>query len=257
MSQNLNTQLCSRVPRGAVMPRKQSALTLVELLVIVAIIGVVIALLLPNVRTGREAARRNQCTNNLKQIALAIENYEKAHGALPPACTTDADGKPLHSWRTLILPYLEQQSLYDSIDLTKPWNDPANAEALKTSVSAYQCPSTTKGDNRTTYLAVLTPTSCFRAVETRSLSEITDRASETMMLIEVNSEHAVPWISPADADENLVLGLGEPKSKTPHPNGMNALFVNGSVQFLSSQIPADVRRAMISIAGNEKMDGEN
>jgi prepilin-type processing-associated H-X9-DG protein len=234
---------------------KRIALTLVELLVIIAIIGVLVALLLPSVRTGREAARRNQCQNNLKQIAIALKRYEKANGALPPAYTTDADGKPLHSWRTLILPYIEEQALYESIDLTKPWDDVANAEAARTSVFTYQCSSTTDDDNRTTYLAVVSPTSCFRAAEPRSVSEITDRASETLMVIEVDSEHADPWMSPEDAHETLVLGLGGPKSRTPHPAGMNAAFVDGHVQFLSFEMPADVRRAMISIAGNESLDG--
>ena len=72
--------------------------------------------------------------NNLKQIALALLNYEQAHHALPPAYTVDAQGRPLHSWRTLILPYLDQESLYQTIDLSKPWNDPANAKALETSL---------------------------------------------------------------------------------------------------------------------------
>ena len=99
-----------------------------------AIIGgvlITVAMLLPAMRTAGPAARRAQCVNNLKQIALALFNYESAYNALPPAYTVDAEGKPLHSWRTLILPYLEKQSLYDSIDLSKPWNDPANAEALQ------------------------------------------------------------------------------------------------------------------------------
>jgi prepilin-type processing-associated H-X9-DG protein len=255
MDQNLDKYRHFGDFHNATRQRKASALTLVELLVIIAIIVVVVAMLLPNVRTGREAARRNQCTNNLRQIATALQNYEKVNGALPPAYTTDADGKPLHSWRTLILPFLEEQTLYESIDLAKPWDDPANAKALNTIVSAYQCPSAGIEDSRTTYLAVVTPTSCFRAAEPRSLSEIDDRASETMMVIEVDAEHAVPWMSPADADEDLVLGLGGPKSKTPHPDGMHAAFVDGHVQFLNFEVPADVRRAMISIAGNEGMDG--
>ena len=80
--------------------------------------------------------------SNLHQISIALQLYAAAHGGLPPAYTTDADGKPLHSWRTLILPYLEHQQLYESIDLAKPWDDPANAEACKAALSVYQCPST-------------------------------------------------------------------------------------------------------------------
>jgi type II secretory pathway pseudopilin PulG len=242
-----------RVVSSPTKQRNHPALTLVELLVVVAIIGVVVALLLPARRTGREAARRNQCLSNLKRIANALKNYEKAHGALPPAYTTDTNGKPLHSWRTLILPYMEEQRLYESIDLTKPWDDPANAEAFKSSVLAYQCPSADIEDNFTTYLAVVTPNSCFRATEPRNLSEITDGDRETLMVIEVSAEHAVPWMAPSDADEKAVLGIGAPKTRSPHPNGMQAAFVDDHVEFISDEVPAAQRRALISIAGNDKL----
>ncbi len=101
-----------------------------EVLVILGIIAVLIALPLPS--TSHCSARvMNQasCMNNLKQIALALRTYEQAYKAFPPAYTVDAEGRPLHSWRTLILPFIEQDSLYRTIDLSKPWNDPANAKA--------------------------------------------------------------------------------------------------------------------------------
>ncbi len=114
---------------------------------VLAVVGigvVLVALMLPAVRRcAGEAARRSQCKNNLKQIALALHNYEAHYHALPPAYTVDGDGKPLHSWRTLILPYVDQQSLYSRIDLSKPWDDPANAEALTANVAnSLHCPST-------------------------------------------------------------------------------------------------------------------
>src|SRR5688500_14949385 len=114
---------------------------LVELLVVVGLIGLLIACLLPNVRSSREAARRMSCANNLHQIALALHNYEDEFGCLPPAYTVDAAGKPLHSWRTLILPFAEQKVLYEKIDLAKPWDDPANQAAYEMNLSMYQCPS--------------------------------------------------------------------------------------------------------------------
>jgi prepilin-type processing-associated H-X9-DG protein len=237
--------------------KKNPVLTVLKILAVLGIIGIVIAMMLPAVRAPREAARRNQCMSNLKQIALALKLYAEVHHALPPAYTTDADGKPLHSWRTLILPFMEEQQLYKSIDLTKPWDDPVNAEAFKTSVSTYQCPSAfSDPDNRTIYLAVLTPNSCFRAAEPRSLSDITDDASQTLMVIEVYEEHAVPWMSPVDADEKVALGIAGPKSRTAHPGGGNAAFVDGSVRFLKDDMPATQCLAMISIAGNDKAAAE-
>ena len=115
---------------------------------------------------------RTRARNRLKDIARALLLYEHDHHALPPAYTTDANGNRLHSWRTLILPYLDERpspddpssftAFYKSIDLTKPWDDPVNARACRDIVASYSCPaSTVPHDNKTTYLAILTPNSCF------------------------------------------------------------------------------------------------
>ncbi len=225
-------------------------------LAVLAILGLLFCLLLPVMRTAWPAAYRNQCTSNLKQIAVALQNYEQIYHALPPAYTTDSDGKPLHSWRTLILPFLEEQQLYKSIDLTKPWDDPANADACKTRVAAYRCPSASIPNNRTTYLAVVAPDGCIRPTGPRNLSDITDGTRTTLLLIEVDSQHAVPWMSPVDADEGLVMSLG-PNSPLTHAGGFTVAFVDGHVAFLSADTLPAQRRALISIAGADKavLDG--
>ncbi len=105
-------------------------ITLVEALVVIAIIGILVGLLLPATRAARPAARRMQCSNNFKQLGLAMHNYAADYKCLPPAYTVDAQGNRLHSWRTLLLPYLEENELYKKIDLSKPWNDPDNLAAF-------------------------------------------------------------------------------------------------------------------------------
>src|SRR3712207_5611277 len=124
--------------------RKPRAFTLVELLVVIAIIGVLVALLLPAVQAAREAARRNQCLNNMKQQALAVLNYESAKKVLPPSHTRTPD----HHIYAFLLPYFEQGSLAAQFDLKKNWWDdtPAgspttNARLAKTQISTLQCPS--------------------------------------------------------------------------------------------------------------------
>jgi prepilin-type processing-associated H-X9-DG protein len=191
----------------------------------------------------------------LKQIALALHNYEQDQNAFPPAYTVDADGRPLHSWRTLILPYLEQEALYQTIDLSKPWNDPANARALETSLLVFHCPGSVGPANTTTYLANVAPGGCLRPREPRRLAEITDAHDATLMVIEAGEENAVPWMAPVDAGEALVLSLG-PDTKLDHEGGMNACFVDGSVHFLRANTPARVRRAVISIAGGDEVARE-
>jgi type II secretory pathway pseudopilin PulG len=223
---------------------------LVQLLMLVSIVGILVALLLPAVRSSPEAARRVQCANNLKQIALALQNYESVYHSLPPAYTVDSDGRPLHSWRTLILPYLEQKSLYERIDLSKPWNDPANKEAYETELSVYQCPSAVCPPSHTAYLAVVAPNGCFRPTEPRKLSEITDDPRLTLMVLEVDSEHGVHWMSPTDASEQRILNLGT-AARLPHPGGAPAVCVDGQVLFLGSGLKVATLRALISIDGRD------
>ena len=184
------------VGESATRKRGSPTRTLLKWFGVLGVIAIAVALFLPSIRTAREPARRMQCANNLKQIGLALCNYEHEYHALPPAYTVDAEGKPLHSWRTLILPYLEQKALYDTIDLSKPWNDPANKRAYDITVPAYRCPSTNCPPGHTTYLAVVAPGSCLRPAEPRKLSEITDKHSLTLIVLEVDPEHSVHWMSP-------------------------------------------------------------
>ena len=225
--------------------------TLFELLAVLIIVAILIALLWPATRSARPAGRRSQCKNNLKQIALALHNYHDTYGALPPAYTMDGDGRPLHSWRTLILPYLEQQRLYETIDLSKPWDDLANAEARKAEVSVYRCPEAIGPAGTTTYLAVVASDGCFRPGVPRPLAEITDGHHQTLMVIETDAEHAVPWMAPSDADEARVLAFG-PGKGLPHSGGVQAAFVDGSVKFLPAELTAAQRRALISVAGGDE-----
>jgi prepilin-type N-terminal cleavage/methylation domain-containing protein/prepilin-type processing-associated H-X9-DG protein len=123
--------------------RRHRAFTLIELLVVISVIAVLIALLLPAVQAARAAARRVQCVNNLKQIGLALMNFENVQQYLP----TDAiggfnDGSPyVHGWMTFILPQLEQGTLYNAINLNANWYDAINQTVVKTQINAYICPS--------------------------------------------------------------------------------------------------------------------
>lgn len=138
------SRLHGRQSCGHAVDSKQLAgFTLVELLVVVAIIGILIALLLPAVQAAREAARRMQCVNNLKQIGLALHNYHGANSTLP-------GGAPygpvpvLHAgatWCEAILPFIEEQALYDQFNFKKPLSDPANSVVIKKRIEGFICPS--------------------------------------------------------------------------------------------------------------------
>jgi prepilin-type N-terminal cleavage/methylation domain-containing protein len=124
-------------------PRARRGFTLVELLVVIAIIGILIALLLPAVQAAREAARRTQCKNHLKQIGLAVHLYHDANRMLPAGWIADApDGVPGWGWAVAVLPYMEENNLYTSgLRRELPIIDPANDPARRHVLSGFLCPS--------------------------------------------------------------------------------------------------------------------
>jgi hypothetical protein len=197
-----------------------------------------------------------QCANNLKQIALALHSYADKYGALPPAHTVDAEGKPLHSWRTLILAFLEQERLYRKIDLSKPWDDPANKEAFDTSLSfVYGCPSADLPPTHTTYMAVVLPGGCFKATEPRKFSEITDDHAWTLMVIEVDAKQAVHWMSPTDSVDLDFLNE-KTGTRLSHFGGFQAAFVDGRISFLKADMKPEILRALITIDGKDNVIAE-
>lgn len=120
---------------------RRCAFTLVELLVVIAIVGALVALLLPAVQMAREAARRSQCANNLRQIGLALANYESANGMFPTRTTAIGIGRRTALF-TRLLPYVEQGALFDRYDFTVHWYDPPNTGLIQTPLAVFNCPST-------------------------------------------------------------------------------------------------------------------
>lgn len=133
--------------------RAARAFTLVELLVVIAIIGVLVALLLPAVQSAREAARRMQCSNNVKQIMLSMHHFHDAYLVLPPGAVRGASITPAHSkfnvpanikhgWAPFLLPFMEQKPLADKYRWDLDWTDVGNQPVVETHVKVFICPST-------------------------------------------------------------------------------------------------------------------
>ena len=201
-----------RVPPAG-LPRRP-AFTLIELLVVIAIIAVLMALLLPAVQNAREAARRTQCRNHLKQLGLAVLNYESAYGRLPPSTTVDLSAGATGNntaWGVhgRILPFLDQANLFEQVDLTRGWDDQQAIDGLK--VPVFACPSdpladkarpfsdgrptlypTTYGFNFGTFFIYdpatgRTGDGVFTPNTARRLAEVSDGTSNTLLAAEVRA----------------------------------------------------------------------
>ena len=235
-------------------PVKKSSSSTAILIVLAGLLGVMvcmvpilIALLLPAVQSAREAARRAQCSSKLKQIVLAMHNYHDTYGTLPPAYTVDADGNRLHSWRTLILPFVEQQALYSQINLNEPWDSPSNRAIADTALSMYACPSATNSSPAATnYMVVVGENTAFPGDTGAHFASFTDGTSNTLLVVEVLNPLGTSWMEPTDLEfDSLLPGLSPDGISSRHPRGANVSFADGSVRFLSETTPPDTMQNLI------------
>ena len=234
-------------------PERRTHFTIVELLVVIAIISVLIALLLPSVPCSREAARRMQCVNKMKQIMIAFHNYHDAYDCFPPAYTADDNGRPLHSWRVLILPYIEHKALYEKIRLDEPWDSEHNRQFHSKAPDAFRCPSA--GSLREApavpapagsfYSVVDGPEAAFFGTETKAMP--TKGLGETIFLVE--RRMPVNWMDPSReiSFETACKGINVDAMgiSSYHPGGANAAFGDGSIRFLSDSINGETLQKML------------
>jgi len=240
----------------------RSGLTVIELVVIVIVICVVIALLLPAVQRPRRG-RRSPCKNNLHQIVIALHNYHDVFDSFPPAYIVDDDGRPLYSWRVLILPYADQQPLYDQLHLDEPWDSPHNRPLLDVEMPIFRCPSDkkeTKGPRwGTNYVAVVGPETVWPTPAACRFEDVTDGDTQTILVVEV-ADSGIHWAEPRDVyltqmapEVNAAEGMG---LSSPHTSGMHVAFVDGSVRFISDETPRETLCALLTRAGGETIEDD-
>ena len=244
------------------------------LAIVIVCVFLALLLILPMICAAREAARRMQCTSNLKQIALAMHFYHDKYKTFPPAYTVDGSGKPLHSWRVLLLPYFDdEKQLYDEIRLNEPWDSEYNRQFHSRVLGTYQCPSDKysgirgllgrrfpkilHGDLNCTYSVVVGKQTIFPGSKPTKLSDISDGTSNTILIVE--RIFPVCWMDPTHEitfnDACLGINASVYGPGSGHTGGCNMVMADGSVQYFSETIVPEALKAALTKAGGETVSG--
>ena len=243
--------LTSLIPTLQKENRKFYRVTLVELIVVTVIIAGLVALLWPAVKAARETPRKLTCSMRMKMLDLALHNYQYEYGSLPPAYTVDAEGNKLHSWRVLLLPFLEQQALYEQIRLDEPWDSEHNSRfhATNAALFEFRCPNR---ENQSTffvssyvtpkvqrencdYSVIIGSETLFPGAECRNLDELSDTEKTTQILC-IERHSSICWMDPTqeitvEAFERGMNQSSDGPSSEKHP-GVTVLFADGMAELL-------------------------
>jgi prepilin-type processing-associated H-X9-DG protein len=208
---------------------------------------VLVALLVPAIQSTRDAARRAQSANNLHQVSTAMQAYASNKQTLPPAYKADKEGKPLLSWRVLILPYLDRQDLYQQFHLDEPWDSEHNKKLIENMPAIYRHPGMVVPHGMTHYQTVRGEKTAFPGKEGIGFDQFTDGTSNTVMVVEARKP--VVWTRPDDYqydEKNPGAGL------LFWARGVcNVAFCDGSVQTISASTRAKIINALFTRNGGE------
>ncbi len=235
-----------------------------SLLLVFLILSVVLGLARAfslSLRGAQDAARRVSCSGHLCQLAVALRSYHDVYGTLPPAVVCDAQGRPQHSWRVLLLPYLDAGDVYADYRFDEPWDGPHNRRLAARMPAVYRCPGAP--DRRgpwTNFVVVVGPETPFPGAETIRCEDIQD-GPDTILFAEV-ADSRIHWMEPRDlnlATMSLrINSVGTPAISSAHPGGAHVGTVGQcSGRFLfNSTPPAHVRAWLTRTASDDPVLAE-
>ena len=222
--------------------RTPGSLQPTEWLALAFVVGVFAVLLWPAIRPAPLRRARPVCETNLHQLAIGLHSYEYRYGCFPPAHVADVEGRPMHSWRVLLLPFLDQQELYDRYDFSEPWNGPHNAQLAREfpTLEIFRCPQDT--GNGTSYAAIVGSHTCWPLDQPCTFKDVTDGTWQTLLVVEVY-DSGIHWMEPRDLDaEQMAPRIntrGQLGISSSHEGLACAAFVDGHSQTLSDTLPAE------------------
>lgn len=205
----------------------------------------------PAIEAARQASAKRTCASNMRKIGQALLAYEAKYGEFPPAYTQDANGKALHSWRVLILPFLGESALYEQINKQEPWDSAQNQQFHKRMPRVYASPldDNARNSHESSYVAIVGQKTMFPDEKSRKTSEVADGVAHTLLLVEVKSSgHS--WMEPHDLNDVIDYQIGGDLGGN-HNDGATVLFADGEVRYLSDLTSDQEIEAMTTVAGNE------
>jgi hypothetical protein len=226
------------------------------------VLGGILAFLLLPLALARapKAAQRARCGNNLRQIALAMVAYHDTYKTFPPAYVADKDGRPMHSWRTLLLPFVADEALAARYNFDEPWDSPGNRQVTDTCIPEYQCPSDVADgvtSNETNYVMIVGPGMFSDGTSSNHMFQISDGFSYTIMIVEVVGSK-IAWAEPRDLEaDKITFKINDPQTlgiSSRHSGGANCVLIDSSVVFASDSSDPGKIQAMCTIAGGETVD---
>jgi prepilin-type processing-associated H-X9-DG protein len=217
----------------------------------------------PEPLTESEGGRASVSISNLKAIGQALHDYQRAHGTFPPGATFDHEGRPLQSWQAMILPYMllpsiEQEDVFEQINVAIPWDDPRNAAAFRTEINVYRNPGIAQRQNKAGYaLSHYAGNARMLGGDARrTLNDVTDGTANTIMAGEAASRFK-PWGDPTNwRDPALGVNRSPDGFGSPFVGGANFLFVDGSIHFIKNTVDPNVLKALSTPRGGERVSSD-
>ncbi|QDU60590.1 hypothetical protein Pan216_14370 [Planctomycetes bacterium Pan216] len=209
----------------------------------------------PSVEQINERVATVDAIKSLKQLGIAMHNYHDVHKHFPPAAATSKEGKPLLSWRVLLLPYLGQKKLYEQFRLDEPWDSEHNRKLVEKIPAVYAVPQSKGGEVGLTRVVVPVEKGTIfphGALEGTKISKITDGTSNTIMVVVADAEHGVIWTKP----EDLIINPDDPFRGLLGTKGTDflTLFADGSVRVMNKSIGSEKLRAFFTRGGGEVIE---
>ncbi|MBL8830110.1 MAG: DUF1559 domain-containing protein [Planctomycetaceae bacterium] len=229
----------------------------------VPLLALVAGLTLPAINSAREKARRAVCMSNMRQSGLAMLNYESrsATSSFPPSASQASNGKESISWRTEMLPYLDQQALSGQYDKSQPWDGPKNQPLHNVRVELFTCPSNPPPPeflSQVNQFVVNGPKCIFNGPQSLTARAIEqgDGLTATITIVE-SVRDPILWLEPRDVtfdDATKTWQTEQSAVSSFHPRGVNVMFADGHAEFLSTEIDPQVLAALLTATGGEVVD---